>query len=65
MLLLLLLAGNTQQSKVVHSAKHTAYFGATFEWPVARQVEPEECVLLQLYNHNKYLNNKYAHPLLS
>ena len=52
-------AGTAQVSKVVRSAKNVAYFGHRFEWPVARPVDSEEYLLVEVFNHNKYMSNKY------
>jgi len=50
--------GKTHESTVVHSAKRVAYFGQSFEWPIARAITAEESVVIQLYNYNKYLTSK-------
>jgi len=30
----------------------------TFEWPLARNITPDEAVTIQFFNYNKYLTNK-------
>ncbi|KAJ8305672.1 hypothetical protein KUTeg_016217 [Tegillarca granosa] len=34
------------------------FFFQTFEWPVARQIEKDEVIDIQLYNYNRYLSNR-------
>ncbi|KAK7502125.1 hypothetical protein BaRGS_00006489, partial [Batillaria attramentaria] len=45
-------------TKIVENAEESAFFDETFEWPVARPVEAEEIIDIQIYNYNKYLSNK-------
>ena len=37
---------------------HTVCLFQNFEWPVARPVESEEQIEIQLFNYNKYLSNR-------
>ncbi|ELU05063.1 hypothetical protein CAPTEDRAFT_147644 [Capitella teleta] len=50
--------GLTYTTKIIPRAKGVAYFGQTFEWPVARAAESDESLHIQLFNFSKYLNNK-------
>ncbi|PVD23896.1 hypothetical protein C0Q70_17171 [Pomacea canaliculata] len=45
-------------TKIVENAEDSAYFDETFEWPVARPIEAEEIIDIQIFNYNKYLSNK-------
>ncbi|RUS83182.1 hypothetical protein EGW08_009039, partial [Elysia chlorotica] len=37
---------------------HTDHSGQMFEWPVARSIEAEEMIDIQIFNYNKYLSNR-------
>ncbi|ESO89647.1 hypothetical protein LOTGIDRAFT_125029, partial [Lottia gigantea] len=45
-------------TKIVENSDETALFDEVFEWPVARPVEAEEIIDIQVYNYNKYLSNR-------
>lgn len=34
------------------------FFSQTFQWPVARPIDKDEVVEIQLFNYNKYLSNR-------
>lgn len=34
------------------------FFFQTFQWPVARPIDKDEVVEIQLFNYNKYLSNR-------
>ncbi|KAJ8305675.1 hypothetical protein KUTeg_016220 [Tegillarca granosa] len=47
-------------SKIIENAEDSIWFDETietFEWPVARQIEKDEVIDIQLYNYNRYLSN--------
>ncbi|XP_076441090.1 otoferlin-like [Babylonia areolata] len=50
--------GVSHFTKIVENAEESVLFEETFEWPVARPVEAEEIIDIQIYNYNKYLSNK-------
>ena len=55
-----LLAGVSHYTKTVENSEDNVWFDETFQWPVARPIEKEEYIDIQLYNYNKYLSNKYV-----
>ena len=50
--------GVSHYTKIVENSEDNAWFDETFQWPVARPIEREEYIDIQLYNYNKYLSNK-------
>lgn len=50
--------GVCHYSKVIENAAETAIFDEIFEWPVARPIESEESLDIQIFNYSKYLNNR-------
>ncbi|XP_064604471.1 otoferlin-like [Liolophura sinensis] len=50
--------GVSHYSKVVENAEETVWFDEIFEWPVARPIESEEMIDIQVFNYNKYLSNR-------
>ena len=55
---LFVLAGVSHYTKIVENSEDNVWFDETFQWPVARPIEKEEFIDIQLYNYNKYLSNK-------
>ncbi|KAL5015764.1 hypothetical protein ScPMuIL_005353 [Solemya velum] len=45
-------------SKIIENAEDSIWLDETFEWPVARAIEREEVIDIQLFNYNKYLSNR-------
>ncbi|XP_013379026.1 otoferlin isoform X3 [Lingula anatina] len=50
--------GVAHYSKVIENVEDCCWFDETFTWPVARPVDGREMVEVQLFNYNKYLNNR-------
>lgn len=45
-------------TEVVEDAEGSAFFDQTFQWPVARPIDKDEVVEIQLFNYNRYLSNR-------
>ncbi|XP_056017603.1 otoferlin-like isoform X2 [Ostrea edulis] len=45
-------------TEVVEDAEGSAFFDQTFQWPVARPIEKDEVIEIQLFNYNRYLSNR-------
>ncbi|XP_041357598.1 otoferlin-like [Gigantopelta aegis] len=50
--------GVSHYTKIVENVDDTVWFDESFEWPVARPIESEEIIDIQLYSYNKYLSNR-------
>ncbi|XP_064626480.1 otoferlin-like [Lineus longissimus] len=50
--------GVSHYSKIIEGAEDCAVFDETFEWPVARPIESDEVVDIQVFNYNRYLSNR-------
>ncbi|XP_021379810.1 otoferlin-like isoform X8 [Mizuhopecten yessoensis] len=50
--------GVCHYSKIIENAEDSIWFDESFEWPVARPVEKEEIIDIQVFNYNKYLSNR-------
>ncbi|ELU18287.1 hypothetical protein CAPTEDRAFT_185768 [Capitella teleta] len=50
--------GVSHYSKILENVDENAVFDELFEWPVARPIESEEQIDIQLFNYNKYLSNR-------
>ncbi|KAL3867777.1 hypothetical protein ACJMK2_040627 [Sinanodonta woodiana] len=50
--------GVSHYTKIIENAEDSAMFDEIFQWPVARPIEKEEFIDIQLFNYNKYLSNK-------
>ncbi|CAL1540078.1 unnamed protein product [Lymnaea stagnalis] len=50
--------GLSHYTKTVENVEDSVVFDEMFEWPVARPIEAEEVIDIQLYNYNKYLSNR-------
>ncbi|KAH3809211.1 hypothetical protein DPMN_137572, partial [Dreissena polymorpha] len=49
--------GVSHYTKIVETNDESVWFDETFQWPVARPIEKDEYIDIQLYNYNKYLSN--------
>ncbi|GFN97316.1 otoferlin [Plakobranchus ocellatus] len=45
-------------TKTVENVEDSVVFDEMFEWPVARPIEAEEMIDIQIFNFNKYLSNR-------
>ncbi|KAH9496793.1 hypothetical protein Btru_010264 [Bulinus truncatus] len=50
--------GLSHYTKVIENVEDSVVFDEMFEWPVARPIEAEEVIDIQIYNFNKYLSNR-------
>ncbi|XP_005102111.2 otoferlin, partial [Aplysia californica] len=50
--------GLSHYTKTVENMEESVIFDEMFEWPVARPIESEEVIDIQVYNYNKYLSNR-------
>ncbi|XP_055886227.1 otoferlin-like isoform X5 [Biomphalaria glabrata] len=50
--------GLSHYTKVLENVEDSVVFDEMFEWPVARPIEAEEVIDIQIYNYNKYLSNR-------
>ncbi|XP_052775587.1 otoferlin-like isoform X2 [Mya arenaria] len=50
--------GVSHYTKVVDCNDDSVWFDETFQWPVARPIEKDEYIDIQLYSYNKYLSNR-------
>jgi len=52
------LSGVSHYTKIADSEDENVFFNETFQWPVARPIEKDEFIDIQLYSYNKYLSNR-------
>ncbi|CAH1775863.1 unnamed protein product, partial [Owenia fusiformis] len=50
--------GTSYYSRVVENAEESAWFDQVFELPVARAIEAQEMIDIQIFNYSKYLSNR-------
>ncbi|XP_053394706.1 otoferlin-like isoform X2 [Mercenaria mercenaria] len=50
--------GVSHYTKIIETTDECIWFDETFQWPVARPIEKDEFIDIQLYNYNKYLSNR-------
>ncbi|KAK3770319.1 hypothetical protein RRG08_029972 [Elysia crispata] len=50
--------GLSHYTKTVENLEDSVVFDEMFEWPVARPIEAEEMIDIQIFNFNKYLSNR-------
>ncbi|XP_059174098.1 otoferlin-like isoform X2 [Physella acuta] len=50
--------GLSHYTKTLENVEDSLAFDEMFEWPVARPIEAEEVIDIQVFNYNKYLSNR-------
>ncbi|XP_046585626.1 otoferlin-like isoform X5 [Haliotis rubra] len=50
--------GVSHYTRTHENSEDTCLFDESFEWPVARPIESEEVIDIQVFNYNKYLSNR-------